>query len=262
MKYENLSKLLRTSSVSVALNNFDFFHVSLDISANFDNLRHDMSNLEGVLVLSTQKGVFRVNCIDCLDRTNVVQTVFARNVLHKMLHRLKICEAPSGEPFESFEQVLEVRFRNIWADHGDLLSLAYSGTKALKSDFVRKGKRSMKGNIQDGINSCKRFVINNFIDGHNQDCHDYFLMKLNPKKDNIKEHSTKNLKIITPTAFILAFSLYYILIGMALPSEYEDSLGKKLFRILVFFGIFYLTIRMIFKNVKKIVLDTPSIDSS
>ena len=25
------------------------------------------------VLLSQQKGVFRVNCIDCLDRTNVVQ---------------------------------------------------------------------------------------------------------------------------------------------------------------------------------------------
>src|SRR5712691_4670498 len=30
-------------------------------------------------VLSQQKGVYRVNCIDCLDRTNVVQ---ASNIIH------------------------------------------------------------------------------------------------------------------------------------------------------------------------------------
>lgn len=27
--------------------------------------------------MSEQKGVFRVNCIDCLDRTNVVQVVMS-----------------------------------------------------------------------------------------------------------------------------------------------------------------------------------------
>jgi hypothetical protein len=27
------------------------------------------------MIMSEQKGVFRVNCIDCLDRTNVVQVV-------------------------------------------------------------------------------------------------------------------------------------------------------------------------------------------
>jgi hypothetical protein len=262
MKYENLSKLLRTSSVSFALNQFDFFHVVLDKSANFENLRNDLTNMEGVEVVSLQKGVLRVNCIDCLDRTNVVQTVLARNILHKMLHKLNLCEQPSGDPFEVFNPVFEERFKNLWADHGDFLSLAYSGTKALKSDFVRKGKRSLKGNIEDGINSCKRFIINNFIDGHNQDCHDFFLMKLNPKKDNMKEHSTKNVKIIAPTALVLAFSLYYFSIGLALPTEYEDNLRKKVLRLLIFLGIFYLTFRMIFKSVKRLIVSTPTLDSS
>ena len=29
-------------------------------------------------VLARQSGVFRTNCIDCLDRTNVVQSLLAR----------------------------------------------------------------------------------------------------------------------------------------------------------------------------------------
>jgi len=36
---------------------------------------------EPVLRLSEQRGVFRVNCMDCLDRTNVVQSMVARRVL-------------------------------------------------------------------------------------------------------------------------------------------------------------------------------------
>ena len=32
-------------------------------------------------VVCEQEGVFRVNCIDCLDRTNVVQTAIAKWVL-------------------------------------------------------------------------------------------------------------------------------------------------------------------------------------
>lgn len=32
-----------------------------------------------------QEGVFRTNCIDCLDRTNVVQGLFAKHVLHEQL---------------------------------------------------------------------------------------------------------------------------------------------------------------------------------
>ena len=32
-------------------------------------------------MICAQRGVFRVNCVDCLDRTNVVQTAIARIVL-------------------------------------------------------------------------------------------------------------------------------------------------------------------------------------
>jgi len=35
-----------------------------------------------------QGGVFRVNCIDCLDRTNVVQCVLARHHLESLLNRV------------------------------------------------------------------------------------------------------------------------------------------------------------------------------
>jgi hypothetical protein len=35
--------------------------------------------ISGQVLLSQQKGVYRVNCIDCLDRTNVVQ---ASNIAH------------------------------------------------------------------------------------------------------------------------------------------------------------------------------------
>jgi phosphatidylinositol 4-phosphatase len=41
-----------------------------------------------------QKNVFRVNCIDCLDRTNVVQSAFARHVLNRQLGVVALLNAP------------------------------------------------------------------------------------------------------------------------------------------------------------------------
>jgi hypothetical protein len=43
-----------------------------------------MITREGIVV-SRQEGVFRTNCIDCLDRTNVVQSMLARRSLHSQL---------------------------------------------------------------------------------------------------------------------------------------------------------------------------------
>jgi hypothetical protein len=61
----------------------------------------------------------------------------------------------------------------VWADHADALSMQYSGTGALKTDFTRTGQRTKAGAIQDGVNSVVRYVKNNFMDGPRQvrQCH-------------------------------------------------------------------------------------------
>jgi hypothetical protein len=67
---------------------------------------------------------------------------------------------------------LEAVFRNIWSDNADVVSILYTGTPALKTDFTRTGKRTYKGAINDGLNSITRYYINNFCDGYNHDCLD------------------------------------------------------------------------------------------
>lgn len=37
------------------------------------------------MVVTSQEGVFRSNCMDCLDRTNVIQSLLARRSLHAQL---------------------------------------------------------------------------------------------------------------------------------------------------------------------------------
>ena len=36
-------------------------------------------------VICKQEGIFRVNCMDCLDRTNVVQAAIARAVMEQQV---------------------------------------------------------------------------------------------------------------------------------------------------------------------------------
>lgn len=71
----------------------------------------------------------------------------------------------------SFESL----YKNVWADHADLISIQYSGTGALKTDFTRTGKRTKAGMLQDGLNSLMRYYKNNFNDGFRQDSIDLFL---------------------------------------------------------------------------------------
>ena len=52
-------------------------------------------------VVCRQEGVFRVNCIDCLDRTNVVQTAIARHVLERQLTKLGLVPPEANMPHEA-----------------------------------------------------------------------------------------------------------------------------------------------------------------
>jgi hypothetical protein len=252
-QYKHLNKLLKSSSVTNALDKFDHFHASVNITE---------AGVKDVQVILTQKGIFRTNCVDCLDRTNVVQTVFARNVLHSMLFKLNLSLEPSGEALQEFNPIFENQFKILWADNGDMLSLAYSGTRALKSDFTRTGKRTQKGKIKDGIYSCHRFYINNFCDGYNQDCHDYFLGEINPRKDVFKQHSTNKVKALVPCALILVFSIYNFIVSYAFPEKYEDNMKKRLLRLLIFLGISFLTVKTLFSTMKKTIIDHSTRDHS
>ncbi|KAM0057432.1 putative phosphatidylinositol-3,4-bisphosphate 4-phosphatase [Helianthus debilis subsp. tardiflorus] len=114
----------------------------------------------------TQIGIVRTNCIDCLDRTNVTQSMIGRKMMEYQLQRLGIFDAEETiNTYPSFDDC----FKILWANHGDDISIQYSGTPALKGDFVRFGYRTIKGILIDGWNALMRYYLNNFVDGTKQD---------------------------------------------------------------------------------------------
>jgi phosphatidylinositol 4-phosphatase len=125
-----------------------------------------------VEVRSRQGAVVRTNCMDCLDRTNVVQSMLGRFILTRMLVDLGLLR--EGEPIEQ-DQSFEHLFRNTWADNADVVSNAYSGSGALKTDFTRTGERTKKGALADLNSAITRYIKNNFLDGPKQDGYDIFL---------------------------------------------------------------------------------------
>ena len=60
---------------------------------------------------------------------------------------------------------------------GDVISIQYAGTPAVRGDVTRTGKGSISGLINDGINSVTRYYLNNFFDSSKQDSIDLFLGK-------------------------------------------------------------------------------------
>jgi len=136
-----------------------------------------------------QVGCIRTNCVDNLDRTNVVQSLFARRSIMKQLGKLAAGAAASetGDAITSPYKAFEVIYKTVWANNANSISILYAGTGALKVDFTKTGKRTMAGVFADGVNSCKRYYINNFTDGVKQDAIDLMLGTYVP-----------NLKTVSP----------------------------------------------------------------
>lgn len=106
----------RISNPNVRYEAFDFHaecrHMRWDrLNILMDRLALDQEQMgyfllskDGAL-LSAQEGVFRTNCIDCLDRTNVVQSMLAKRALTDALSKLNILRALEDHP--SLEQLFK-----------------------------------------------------------------------------------------------------------------------------------------------------------
>ncbi|XP_044470799.1 phosphoinositide phosphatase SAC6-like [Mangifera indica] len=175
---ENFSKAMQhIMSDDVRYLHFDFHqicgHVHFErLSILYEKIE-DFLEKNGYLLLNEkgekmkeQLGVVRTNCIDCLDRTNVTQSMIARRMLEIQLRRIGIFGA---EETISSHPNFDESYKILWANHGDDSSLQYSGTPALKGDFVRFGQRTVQGIAKDGWNALARYYFNNFCDGTRQD---------------------------------------------------------------------------------------------
>jgi synaptojanin len=120
------------------------------------------------VVVLQQEGVFRTNCLDCLDRTNLIQTILSQLAVEAFL----------GHRGEQAGPDFWMRHSTLWADNGDNLSRIYAGTGALKSSFTRHGKMSLAGAISDARKSATRLYINNFADKGRQNTLDLLLGRI------------------------------------------------------------------------------------
>ena len=113
-------------------------------------------------------------------------------------------EANSVTKFEKFEK----DFKATWANHADAVSVVYSGSGALNTDYTRTGTRTKPGMVQDGVRSALRYIYQNFLDGRRQDGIDLFLGVVSiPKPDDsaasVIEGGTSLLAKVLPLVFFL-----------------------------------------------------------
>ncbi|KAH6671128.1 SacI homology domain-containing protein [Halenospora varia] len=142
------------------------YYLSEDMVDPADDAR-EKSHQRTVVVLQ-QEGVFRTNCLDCLDRTNLIQTIISQMAVESFL----------GHRGERAASDFWMRHSSLWADNGDALSRIYAGTGALKSSFTRSGKMSLAGALADARKSATRLYINNFADKGRQNTIDVLLGRM------------------------------------------------------------------------------------
>ncbi|EGX95876.1 SacI domain protein [Cordyceps militaris CM01] len=123
---------------------------------------------KGGNVTTSQSGTFRTNCMDCLDRTNVCQSSFARHMLEVQLR---------AEGIDMSAQLDQetMWFNTLWADNGDAVSKQYASTAAMKGDYTRTRKRNYMGALNDAGLSVARLYSGMVNDYFSQAAIDFLL---------------------------------------------------------------------------------------
>ncbi|NXJ01793.1 SYNJ2 protein, partial [Psophia crepitans] len=109
-----------------------------------------------------QTGTFRMNCLDCLDRTNNVQSFIALEILLAQLESLGLNSKSIVERFVEAYKVM-------WTLNGHNLSRVFTGSRALE------GKHKV-GKLKDGARSVSRTIQSNFFDAVKQEAINLLLL--------------------------------------------------------------------------------------
>ncbi len=218
--YANASKIL--PSLNASINNFSFCAI--------DENTGDYT--------SEQTGVFRTNCLDCLDRTNFIQQVISKEILVSILYNYRITSSPSSSA--GIYNMMESH-NKLWANNGDQLSQIYTGTNALKTSFTRTGRMNLAGALSDMTKSVSRMYVNSFMDKDRQAMIDLLLgnnadqkkvrvydpaseyVETELKKAEYKFKSFQNIKIWTGTFNVAGGYPRESLTSWIFPDETNDE---------------------------------------
>lgn len=158
-----------------------------------------------VVVRRRQCGVIRVNCLDCVDRSNLAEFLLARWVFEHLLwpalaDRSLVVdlgqtnaatsrrsagvgdEGPASDFLREQDAApLQSQLASLWIQHGDAVSHLYAGsgalfTEALEPNGPKRGSPqpsasglSLRGLAEDGVKALRRYCKNNLRDGLTQD---------------------------------------------------------------------------------------------
>ncbi|OWB75587.1 hypothetical protein B5S31_g5510 [[Candida] boidinii] len=176
LNFDNINLLLDET-----INNDDNNKTTTTVNENLLNYSYSSNYLD-----LKQKGIFRINCIDCLDRTNIISKFLSSKILERQLKDLNILnirQQHQQDNNKSNNDIISImntkkfnfKYSNLWADNGDSISNQYASTNALKGDFTRTSKRKYSGILNDGYLTLIRYFNNYIRDYYNQILIDFLI---------------------------------------------------------------------------------------
>mmetsp|Transcript_10447 Transcript_10447/g.10500 ORF Transcript_10447/g.10500 Transcript_10447/m.10500 type:complete len:155 (-) Transcript_10447:1404-1868(-) len=128
-------------------------------------------------MIQEQKGVFRTNCLDCLDRTNVTQTKITMRIVESILDKIKSQSkqqkdnqvdqnylAMWGFSNDNNDASIFETLKMMWAENGDTISKLYAGTGSTITSVTKNGKQGFMGKIDQMKKGVERYFVNTYED--------------------------------------------------------------------------------------------------
>eukprot|EP00794_Sanderia_malayensis_P000047 gene47-641_t len=118
-----------------------------------------------------QTGILRVNCVDCLDRTNTAQFMVGKCALGFQLYALGVTDSPHVKFDSDAVRVLEELFEA----HGDTLAVQYGGSQMVHRIRTYRKISPWTSHSRDIMQTVSRYYSNAFTDSDKQQAINLFL---------------------------------------------------------------------------------------
>ncbi|RWS26220.1 hypothetical protein B4U80_07919 [Leptotrombidium deliense] len=120
---------------------------------------------------SFQTGIVRVNCVDCLDRTNTAQFAVGKCALAFQLYALGVI----ASPILQFETDTVRLLEELYEIHGDTLALQYGGSQLVHRIQTYRKTAPITSHSRDFMQTLSRYYSNTFSDWEKQNAINLFL---------------------------------------------------------------------------------------
>ena len=174
--YFDMAKLNKTDKGNVMNRLYDIADSCVKKTGFFQNFsalycNSEYKDLNSTVKMNKQKGVTRVNCVDCLDRTNTAMYVIGKCALAHQLYALGVI----SQPFIDADNICEKILIDLYEKSGDSIAQQYAGSQLVHRVDTYGTKNSLASQSRDFVHTISRYYSNAFSDADKQNAINLFL---------------------------------------------------------------------------------------